>query len=221
MPAPHLVLVDDDASILTLLSASLRAGLGATITAFSSAEVALARWPQLEAPSLLLTDYSMPGMNGLELAAAVRQLSADLPIVVLSAVDVPLETPAGVSLFLTKPCPPRVLLPALRGLLKLSAPTTPTTPGAPGSKLAELKARYAEHLAQVLVRLDALLLEASAPEGERALRDELHQLAGTAGSYGFLAVTEAAHALRAAIIAREALEPAAEGLREALRATQR
>jgi HPt (histidine-containing phosphotransfer) domain-containing protein len=91
----------------------------------------------------------------------------------------------------------------------------------PGGKLAELKARYVEHLAQVLVRLDALLPEAGTPEGERALRDELHQLAGTAGSYGFSSVTEAAHALRAAIIAGEALEPAAEGLRVALRDTFR
>jgi CheY-like chemotaxis protein/HPt (histidine-containing phosphotransfer) domain-containing protein len=218
MPAPHIVLVDDDASILTLLRASLRAGLGATISAFPCAEAALAGWAHLEAPSLLLTDYSMPGMNGLELAAELRRLDGELLIVVLSAVEVPLESPAGISLFLTKPCPPRVLLPALRGLLKLSEPPASV---APGGKLAELRARYVEHLAQVLVGLEALLAAAGTPAGERALRDELHQLAGTAGSYGFSAVTEAAHALRAAVIAREALERCAEGLREALRAAQR
>jgi CheY-like chemotaxis protein len=214
---PHIVVVDDDPSILTLLTATLKGGLGAQVTSFPSAEAALAAWPTLKGVDLLLTDHSMPGVTGLELAARVRGTAPGLPIVMLSAVELEPDAPGVVTRCLTKPCPPRVLLPELRGLLGLAAPEPPApAPSRPPSRLAELEAAYLGHLATVPPRLEALAAAAVDAAGERALRDLLHQLAGTAGSYGHGQVADAALALRAAVVAHQRLAPALAELQRAL-----
>lgn len=220
---PHIVVVDDDTSILTLLSTSLRAGLGAKVTAFASGEETLAGWDALGSVSLVLTDYSMPGMNGIELAAQLRARAPDLPIVMLSALEQRgVSTEGVVAVWLTKPCPPRRLLPELRRLLGLPAgPAIPPSPVpflAPSAAPAPAtdKAGYREHLKAVLARLGSLLANADCEAGERALRDELHQLAGTAGSHGFRGITEASMTLRGAIIARGPREQAVAALRCAI-----
>lgn len=219
---PHIVVVDDDSAILTLLVATMKAGLGARVTAFASGEAALRGWDGLPEVALLITDYSMPGLTGVELAEVIRGRSPRLPIVVLSAVDEGGGAPGVVTQWLTKPCPPRVLLPLVRQLLGLSE--TPARAAATASpeasraapRLAELKETYRAHLREVLGRLETLVAAAEGLAGERALRDELHQLAGTAGSYGFREVMEAAVALRGAIIGRGPREDSVRALGRAL-----
>jgi hypothetical protein len=115
-----------------------------------------------------------------------------------------------------------VLLPQLRTLLNLPQVTSPApsapTPAAKSPRLVELTAKYRLHLQAVLVQLPALVAECHTVPGERALRDALHQLAGTAGSYGFATITEAALNLRGALMAKQPLEPAVDQLRRALAA---
>jgi hypothetical protein len=84
-----------------------------------------------------------------------------------------------------------------------------------------LTGKYRGHLAKVLLELPALVAAASSPEGERALRDQLHQLSGTAGSYGFMEVTEAAVALRGAVVAKAPLDESARALARALEEASR
>jgi CheY-like chemotaxis protein len=214
---PHIVVVDDDPAILTLLAATLRAGLGAQVTTFASAELALAAWPSLPTVALLLTDHSMAGLTGLELATRLRATAPGLPIVMLSAVEVPLDAPGILTRCLVKPCPPRVLLPELRALLGLPvAAPAPDVPRAP-TRLEALTTAYVASLAAVPAKLEALVAAAGDEAGERALRDLLHQLAGTAGSYGFPEVTDAALALRVAVKARQ---PLAEPLQAMLAAVR-
>lgn len=220
---PHIVVVDDDTSILTLLSTSLKAGLGARVTAFASGEETLAGWDALGPVSLVLTDYSMPGMNGVELAAQLRARAPGVPIVMLSALEQRgVSTEGVVAAWLTKPCPPRRLLPELRRLLGLpEGPMIPPSPvpfpppSAPPAPAVD-KARFGEHLKAVLERLGSLVANAGCEAGERALRDELHQLAGTAGSHGFRGITEASLTLRGAIIARGPKEEPVAALRRAI-----
>ncbi|HEV7810659.1 MAG TPA: response regulator transcription factor [Candidatus Limnocylindrales bacterium] len=82
--SPRILIVDDDPNLLLLLAEQLRADSFEIQTARDGAE-ALRRlrsgWPDL-----LVIDMMMPRMDGLSLAREIKAL-ADLPIIVLSAVD--------------------------------------------------------------------------------------------------------------------------------------
>lgn len=81
---PAVLLVDDDVTLLSVLSRRVsRAGYD--VQTASSGPAAL---KQLEGkwPALIVVDLMMPGMDGFELCRRVKRL-ADLPIIVLSAID--------------------------------------------------------------------------------------------------------------------------------------
>jgi DNA-binding response OmpR family regulator len=81
---PTILVVDDDPRLLVLLADQLRDDGYAVVTARDGQE-ALRR---LEAgwPDLVIIDLMMPGMDGLTLAREIKD-RADLPIIVLSAID--------------------------------------------------------------------------------------------------------------------------------------
>ncbi len=81
---PAILLVDDDRTLLDVLSRRLIRE-GYDVQAASSPERALSLLER-QWPALLVIDLMMPGMDGFELARRVKRL-ADLPIIVLSAVD--------------------------------------------------------------------------------------------------------------------------------------
>jgi two-component system, cell cycle response regulator CpdR len=81
----RVLIVEDEINLAEVLLASLER-LGAEYTAevaYSGPE-ALARIKQVRF-TLLVTDYSMPGMNGLELARRARQVSPDIQIILMTA----------------------------------------------------------------------------------------------------------------------------------------
>lgn len=68
-------LVDDSVTILTSVSSMLERA-GYTVRKASSAEEALRYFSQPNSSAhLLLTDLNMPGMNGIELIRAIRQIT--------------------------------------------------------------------------------------------------------------------------------------------------
>jgi DNA-binding response OmpR family regulator len=81
---PAILLVDDDPTLLSVVSRRLSRE-GMDVRTAPSGETAL---KALEAawPTLLVVDLMMPGMDGFELCRRVKRI-ADLPIIVLSAVD--------------------------------------------------------------------------------------------------------------------------------------
>jgi len=83
-PAPRILIVDDDPNLLVLLADQLRAD-GFEIATARDGDEALRRlragWPDL-----LIVDMMMPRMDGLTLAREIKT-HADLPIIVLSAID--------------------------------------------------------------------------------------------------------------------------------------
>ena len=80
----RILIVDDDAMILRLLQISIdRLFPECQIVAAVNGTAALAKLRQ-QPFDLILTDYDMPGMNGLDLAQAARQISADIPIVLMT-----------------------------------------------------------------------------------------------------------------------------------------
>ncbi len=81
---PRILIVDDDPSLLVILADQLRAD-GYEVQTARDGDEALRRlrggWPDL-----LVVDMMMPRMDGLSLAREVKA-QADLPIIVLSAID--------------------------------------------------------------------------------------------------------------------------------------
>jgi DNA-binding response OmpR family regulator len=119
---PALLLVDDDPTLLSVLARRMAREGYEVLTAPSGAQALLQleqRWP-----SLLIVDLMMPGMDGFELCARVKRI-ADLPIIVLSAVDASeakvraLEDYAED--YITKPFDPDELVARVQRVLRRSA----------------------------------------------------------------------------------------------------
>jgi CheY-like chemotaxis protein len=74
------ILVVDDDALITLNTVDQLAELGhVPVEAFSAAE-ALSLLQKRDDITALITDYSMPGMNGVQLAEAARAIRPGLPI---------------------------------------------------------------------------------------------------------------------------------------------
>jgi FixJ family two-component response regulator len=115
-PAPIVHLVDDDASFLTAASRLLRAS-GFAVMTFESAADLFTRRDQ-KGTGCVVADLQMPGMNGLELQAALARTGNPLPVLFLTGnADIPSSVRAmrgGAEDFLTKTAPRAELLDAIR-----------------------------------------------------------------------------------------------------------
>ena len=81
-PVPVLLIVDDDAAVLNSLKFSLELD-GFAVRLYSDAK-ALLNEPDLPEFGCLLIDYTMPGMNGLELLAELRRRNVNLPAILIT-----------------------------------------------------------------------------------------------------------------------------------------
>ncbi|MGA0838733.1 MAG: phosphate regulon transcriptional regulator PhoB [Pseudomonadales bacterium] len=124
MSSNTILVVEDEPGILEMLSFSLtRAGF--QVWESPSAEDALRR---LEGtlPSLIVLDWMLPGLSGVELARRLRRdpHTADLPILMLTArgeeADKLKSFDAGIDDYVTKPFSPRELVARVRALLRRS-----------------------------------------------------------------------------------------------------
>jgi two-component system, OmpR family, KDP operon response regulator KdpE len=117
-----ILVVDDDRSILRLLTDELQAEGYETLEA-PDGEKALALLPQQ--PDLILTDLAMPGMDGFELISRVRR-QQKIPIVVLSVhgseSDKIRALDLGADDYVVKPPSLPELLARLRAQLRRNAP---------------------------------------------------------------------------------------------------
>jgi PAS domain S-box-containing protein len=98
----RVLVVDDDPLLLEAVTRQL-ASLGLETEPYTDAAAAVVRVRTTRRPfDLVITDLDMPGLSGRELAAEVRAVKPEMPIVVLSAA--PNENPiAGAAASLTKP----------------------------------------------------------------------------------------------------------------------
>lgn len=85
MPAPLVVIVEDDAATLTALGRVLRAG-GFDAAAYRSAEDFL-EFPPSRLPRCLVVDVRLRGMTGLDLQRRLTALGSRLPVIVMTAFD--------------------------------------------------------------------------------------------------------------------------------------
>ena len=119
---PALLLVDDDPTLLSVLARRMAREGYEVLTAPSGAQAL----QQLEQrwPSLLIVYLMMPGMDGFELCARVKRI-ADLPIIVLSAVDASEAKVRALEEYaedyITKPFDPDELVARVQRVLRRSA----------------------------------------------------------------------------------------------------
>jgi FixJ family two-component response regulator len=119
---PFVFVVDDDAWVRESLETLIH-DEGWQPETFASAQEFLDR-PRTFTPSCLVLDFSLPGLNGLELQKRVAVERTDMPIIFITGHgDIPMSVgamKAGAVEFLTKPFNDEVLLTAIRQALERS-----------------------------------------------------------------------------------------------------
>ena len=121
-PAQQTILVaDDETHILHVVSMKLRNAGYIVLTAGDGQEAL--EIAQAERPDLLITDYHMPQLSGLELCQRLRQdpETANIPAIMLTARGYNLEPAdtesSGIKCMLSKPFSPRQLLVTVTNVL--------------------------------------------------------------------------------------------------------
>src|ERR1700730_15591538 len=119
---PIVFVVDDDVSVRESLEALIRCA-GWQPETFASAQEFLSR-PRVLAPSCLVLDVDLPGLNGLDLQKRFAAERMDMPIIFITGYgDVPMTVramKAGAVEFLMKPFGDDVLLSAIRHAIERS-----------------------------------------------------------------------------------------------------
>ena len=121
VPKPPLIyIVDDEPLLLDLAEASLAPG-GFTVKKFADPDEALKSFAKARPkPDVLVTDYAMGKMNGVELLEKCREHRSDVKCVLLSGTvgaEVVLDAPTKVDRFVGKPYQPEALLELVRRVL--------------------------------------------------------------------------------------------------------
>ncbi len=108
----RILLVDDDADLLRLISVRLTAN-HYEVVAVNSAEEALVKLGTFR-PHVIVTDLRMPGMDGMELFSRLQQKDLRLPVIMLTAhgtiPEAVAATQKGVFSYLVKPFDAQILL---------------------------------------------------------------------------------------------------------------
>jgi two-component system OmpR family response regulator len=116
----RLLVVDDEQTILELLSGSLRMA-GFEVTTAANGREALRAAAALK-PDLVLLDVMMPDGDGFEVLRRMRSSSPDIPVIFLSARDSVRERVAGLALggddYVTKPFSLDEVLERIRAVLR-------------------------------------------------------------------------------------------------------
>lgn len=119
----RLLVVDDEATVRELLSATLRfAGFEVTSAATATEAVAAAIE---EPPDLVLLDVMLPDLDGFEVVRRLREQHLDLPVLFLTARDRQADKITGLSLgaddYVTKPFDLEELIARIRAVLRRTA----------------------------------------------------------------------------------------------------
>ena len=121
MAERKVLVVDDEIHIVYVVAIKLRNNGYEVITAGNGAEAF--ELVREEKPDIIVTDFQMPVMTGLELVKKLRQCEAtkDIPVIMLTARDFAIEEEQKqdlqISELLSKPFSPRELLRSIEDIL--------------------------------------------------------------------------------------------------------
>ena len=127
MKSNQILVVEDEISIQTIVRTYLESS-GYSVTVVDNGPEALTQ-ARLTQPDLVILDLNLPGMDGMEVAARLREESA-VYILMLSARGEEADRVAGLRIgaddFLTKPFSPRELVARVEALLRRHRQTAVT-----------------------------------------------------------------------------------------------
>jgi CheY-like chemotaxis protein len=123
-PSQRVLVIDDDPRIRLLLRRLLMVD-GHSVETSAGGRDGLRRF-QTGRFDVVMTDYAMPDLSGEQVAAAIKNVAPDRPVVLLTGfgdlLDLPASTPPGVDLVLSKPVTLRALRQALVSVARLVGP---------------------------------------------------------------------------------------------------
>jgi len=179
-----ILLVDDDAGLLTLLSLRLRSA-GFKVEIARSGDEALGRLVARQ-PHLVITDLRMDGMDGMALFDSIHEAFPSLPVIILTAhgsiPDAVNAMSKGVFGYLTKPFDSQSLLESVNDAFRHSAPTPTSAKGdaerpwrlgiISRSPVMESLLREVEQVASSNV---SILLQSESGTGKELLANAIHK----------------------------------------------
>ena len=119
---PRILIVDDEPEILRLVRDYV-GSTGFEVTTATSGDEAVMR-ARTDPPDLVVLDLGLPGLDGLDVARALRR-EGDLPIIMLTARADEADKVVGLELgaddYVTKPFSPRELVARIRAVLRRRA----------------------------------------------------------------------------------------------------
>jgi two-component system OmpR family response regulator len=125
----RLLVVDDEATILELLSGSLRLAGFEVVTAASGGEAV--RAAVSSRPDLVLLDVMMPDGDGFDALRRIRSGGSEVPVIFLTARDEVPDRVRGFTVggddYVTKPFSLEELLGRIRAVLKRTQPDAPSS----------------------------------------------------------------------------------------------
>ena len=153
MPSNTILVVDDERKIVDLVRLYLeREGYRVLAAYDGKAALELARQ---EKPALIVLDWMLPGLSGVDVCRTLRQESA-VPIVMLTAraeeTDKLIGLELGADDYVTKPFSPRELVARVRAVLRRSEGARPGARRPASVTVGEVTADLARHQVRVAGR---------------------------------------------------------------------
>lgn len=203
--APERILcVDDDPDLLALLGLALAEWGPDGLRLCTSGAQAL-KLAEAFRPDLVVLDVCMPELDGPDTLQALRRIPAlaDTPVVFMTAGADPADAERyrsqGAAAVIPKPFDPRTLGPALAEVWREHRQHC-TQPDGMEDQLATLQGRFVLALRERLRKMDQIWARLDAdPRTRRAalleLQQQVHQILGSAGSFGLAEISERARPL--------------------------
>lgn len=175
------ILVAEDNLINSAIIKEQLEALGCSVVTAVNGEQALVQWRPGQF-DLVLTDVNMPVMNGYELAQALRQQDADVPIIGVTANAMREEgeqcAAAGMNAWMVKP----LNLPTLRKQLLRYCKAEITAPSIVVADQVQLSPRMRELFVSTLQNDIQSVLAALTRADANAVAQQLHSMAGALGA---------------------------------------
>jgi CheY-like chemotaxis protein len=193
MTRARVLCVDDEPNVLDGLQRTLRKKFD--VATSSGGEPALARLAAGESFEVVVSDMRMPSMNGAVLLSRFREKAPDTVRLLLTGyaeieAAIAAVNQGGVFRFLTKPCPPEILIPAIEEAVRQHRLVTAERVLLEQTLVGSMRA-LTEALA--LARPEAFMGQARQHERARKIAEHLHvpdawhvEVASMLGSVGYV-----------------------------------